>query len=93
VLKSISPRDAPLERLQKRRTVGSGQLNHEITYADTAGVWPKRHWKRTACRHRATMRNRNSQLDALELCGRTSVSEGVYARTLPELPGGTFAIS
>src|SRR5262245_4453442 len=38
VLKSIPPRDAPLERLQKRRTVRSGQLNREITSADVQAL-------------------------------------------------------
>src|SRR5262245_42372561 len=38
VLKSISPRDAPLERLQKRRTVRTGQLNREITSADVQAL-------------------------------------------------------
>jgi len=38
VLKSISPRDAPLERLKRRRTVRTGQLNHEITNADVQAL-------------------------------------------------------
>jgi len=38
VLTSISPRDVPLERLRKRRTVRTGQLSREITTTDVEAL-------------------------------------------------------